>query len=124
MVDDVQILFPLFWRRGHVVLQSFDIGLDGGQRCTDVVRDAGDQLFAVFFLPLPLIQGILQFHGHEVEGVDHGAELILPAVADAYTQVSFLDALRGVLQFFQGRDDVMQHKAGQEPAGEQDEGQE
>ena len=117
--DGLHIFLLTLRRLCNALDQSLNVGFDRGQRCPQVVRDAGDQFLAVSFFPFRLRNGLLQAFRHLVEVLADRKKLILVGIADAVCQIAVLYLVYAGNQNIQRLFNFPEHKLCQKPVCDQ-----
>ena len=101
LLDHAQIMLLLLRRIRHMVEKPFYIGADRRQRCTDIMRDAGDELLPsrLILFPLPKRRGELL--RHQIERRQRRCKFILPLMGQMDGKISLLHLVGPSLQLLQ-----------------------
>ena len=83
------------------------------------MRNAGNQFFPAAFLPLSLLNGLLQPFCHVVEVLAYRQELVLFCVGDAIRQVAVPNLVHAGSQNVQWLFDFPEHKFREKPVSDQ-----
>ena len=113
--DDGQILSAAVLRLRHTVQQTLGVGTDGGQRGTQVVGNAGQQLLTVAVILLLLFYQLLQLGSGGVEVGADSRKLVLFGKGQAAGKIALPQLAQTVGQLPQGALDLFQHTSRKKP---------